>query len=148
MCPSLCRLLDILTLCVRGSQPKKAWDSAHHEVLLIHTRLCAICRKVSQQSEMFRLTVDHISNQVCLNDSTVSKSQATRVFGRSAYLCRQSRCVLEAAKNHRLKLALEGRRIKGVEPRRRIAWPLEPQLIQLISSKCTEPSKTCQNTER
>jgi hypothetical protein len=97
---------------------------------------------------MFRLTVDHISNQVCLNDPLVSKSRTTRIFGRSAYLCRQVRCVSEAGKNHRLKLALEGRRIKGVEPKRRIAWPLEPQLIQLISSKCTEPLKTCQNTER
>jgi predicted RNA-binding protein YlxR (DUF448 family) len=146
---SFCRrLLDILTICQVLESAGKSMDLAQHEVLLIHTRLCAICRKVSQQSEMFRLTVDHISNQVCLNDSTVSKSQAKRIFGRSAYLCRGGRCVSEAAKNHRLKLALEGRRIKGVEPKRRIAWPLEPQLIQLISSKCTEPLKTCQNTER
>ena len=131
-----------------GGSARKSWDSAQHEDLLIHTRLCAICRKVRQQSEMFRLTVDYVSNQVCLNDPLVFKSHTARIFGRSAYLCREGRCVSEAAKNHRLKLALEGRRIKGVEPKRRIAWPLEPQLIQLISSKCTEPSKTCQNTER
>lgn len=106
---------------------------------------------------MFRLTVDHETNQVGLNDReppdstelhTAAESTSKKLFGRSAYICRNENCVQQAAKSNRLKLALEGRRIKGVEPKRRIVWPLEPQLIQLISSKCTEAAKTCQNTQR
>jgi len=91
---------------------------------------------------MLRLTVDHTTNEVKLNIENKS------LFGRSAYICQSEACLTQASKNQRLKYALEGRRIKGVAHRRQIAWPLESQLIQLISTKCTEALKTCQNTER
>jgi len=86
---------------------------------------------------MIRLTVDYRSNEVRFNQG--SATEGAIVLGRSAYLCGSKRCFSEALKGARLKFALEGRRSKISANKRQIRWPLEPQLIKLISSKCTEP---------
>src|SRR5258708_7413712 len=104
---------------------------------IINLRKCVTCKKGGTQREMIRLTVDHRSNEVRFNQP--SKTPKTKLIGRSAYLCRSEECLSAALKGTRLKFALEGRRAKGVPSKRSIQWPLEPQLIKLISSKCTEP---------
>jgi predicted RNA-binding protein YlxR (DUF448 family) len=86
---------------------------------------------------MIRLTVDHCSNEVHFNQASVALKG--KLLGRSAYLCGSQECLAAALKGTRLKYALEGRRAKGVPPKRSIQWPLEPQLMKLIASKCTEP---------
>jgi hypothetical protein len=86
---------------------------------------------------MIRLTVDYRSSEVCLNKPSTGKKG--KLQGRSAYLCGSRECFNKALKGNRLKFALEGRRAKGSSGKRTIGWPLEPQLIKVISSECTEP---------
>ena len=104
---------------------------------IINVRRCVTCKKAGAQKEMIRLTVDHRSNEVHFNQT--SNGPKTKLFGRSAYLCASQACFAAALKGTRLKYALEGRRAKGVPAKRSIKWPLEPQLMKLIASKCTEP---------
>ncbi|PWU02677.1 MAG: hypothetical protein C5B53_01385 [Candidatus Melainabacteria bacterium] len=104
---------------------------------IINPRRCVACRKEGAQKEMIRLTVDHRSNEVHFNQT--SKGPKAKLHGRSAYLCRAQECLTATLKGTRLKYALEGRRAKGVPGKRLIQWPLEPQLMKLIASKCTEP---------
>ncbi|HEY9733680.1 MAG TPA: YlxR family protein [Drouetiella sp.] len=107
-----------------------------------HTRICVSCRNKKPQIELIRLTVDHLSGDVKLNNG---KSPA---HGRSAYLCRLKPCVTQALKGGRLKHALEGRKVKGVTNTRSVRLPLEEQLIHDITGMCTDSEKTCQNTEK
>ncbi|HEY9778212.1 MAG TPA: YlxR family protein [Planktothrix sp.] len=95
-------------------------------------RLCVACRSFKPRENLIRLTVETSTGALKLNDGN------TPVHGRSAYLCRSQSCVTLALKG-RLKGALEGRKGKELPNRRSVRWPLEPQLIQQISSQCTEP---------
>lgn len=105
-------------------------------------RICIACRRYFPRSELIRLTVDFKTMAVKLNIAD------KRFFGRSAYLCKSPQCITQLEKGSRLKYALEGRKKKGVEQKRRINWPLESQLIKAITELCTESDKTCQNTEK
>ena len=71
----------------------------------------------------------------------------SKYSGRSAYLCRDAKCLEIALKTTKLKQALEGRKRKGVPSWRKIPWPLEAQLIHSMRTECTDQLKTCQNTE-
>src|SRR5579883_1490542 len=104
------------------------------------------------RSELLRLTVDHKTGEVILNQV------GEGAFGRSAYLCLSEACFLKAQKG-RLRHALEGRRRRAKEavaPKARtgkkavarnaktkvnLHWPLEPQLIKVISELCAERGK-------
>jgi len=103
------------------------------------------------RGELLRLIVDHQTGNVTLN---TNETKSLNVFGRSAYLCLNAACLAKAQKGGRLHKALEGRRrmkqAKSPEskPIPKVSWPLEPQLIKVISELCTEDGKTCQNTER
>lgn len=116
--------------------------SSNNDKPSVHARLCIICRKMSDRNDLIRLTADCTTSEIKLNAGN------RRLHGRSAYLCANEKCVASALKGTRLKVALEGRKGKNVQNRRSVKWPLEPQLMQEITEQCTEPSKTCQNTER
>lgn len=116
-------------------------------------RLCVACRKLTESNELIRLTYDFASAKLEVNSSSSIATEAgektgQKLSGRSAYLCRSSQCLEMALKNTKLKHALEGRRKKGVASWRKVAWPLEAQLIQALWRECTDPVKTCQNTQR
>jgi predicted RNA-binding protein YlxR (DUF448 family) len=96
-------------------------------------RLCVVCRNFRPRNELLRLTLETSTGAVKLNCGKEP------VHGRSAYLCRSQTCLAQALKGARLKVALEGRKGKNVQNRRTVKWPLEPQLIQQITSQCTEP---------
>lgn len=85
--------------------------------------------------------MDYEDGEVKLNHSD------KRLFGRSAYLCKSEVCLNKLLKGGRLKNALEGRKRKNVDSKRPIKWPLESQLIKALGDLCTEPEKTCQNTQ-
>src|SRR4029434_1712621 len=104
-------------------------------------RLCVACRKLKLKSELMRLTVNHVTSVVELNQQ--ESSAKSPVMGRSAYICLSEQCVEQALKGHRLKGALEGRKKKGTPNKRSIQWPLEPQLIKDMSCLCTERPQTC-----
>ncbi len=106
-------------------------------------RICVTCRVSRNQSELIRLTVDHLSGRVVLNQSS-----STSWHGRSAYLCRSQSCLDKACKGTRLKVALSGRMQKNKNIRPAISWPLEPQLIKDMAQLCTEPLKRCENNLR
>ena len=93
------------------------------------------------RESLLRLTVDVKDGKVKLNHSD------KRLFGRSAYLCKSNVCLKKLIKGNRLKNALEGRKKKNVDSNRSIKWPLESQLIKAMGDLCTDPEKTCQNTE-
>lgn len=95
--------------------------------------MCVACRKSRPRSDLLRLTVDSQDGVVKLNPGSA------KINGRSAYLCPSSNCLNLALKGTRLKYALEGRKVKGSNKQRSISWPLESQLIQVISAGCTEP---------
>ena len=102
------------------------------------------------RGSLLRLTVDHHSGNVTVN----AGDKKLDVFGRSAYLCRKASCVAKAQKGGRLHKALEGRRrvklakSKDSKALPKLRWPLEPQVIKVMSELCTDDAKTCQNTER
>ncbi|MBS1953431.1 MAG: YlxR family protein [Cyanobacteria bacterium SZAS-4] len=104
------------------------------------TRLCVSCRNKKPQIELIRLTVDHLSGAVKLNN------EKSPVHGRSAYLCRSRACVTQALKGGRLKHALEGRKVKGVTNTRLVRLPLESQLIHDMTVMCTDSETTCENS--
>ncbi|MBX9572421.1 MAG: DUF448 domain-containing protein [Candidatus Obscuribacterales bacterium] len=100
---------------------------------------------MSPRNEMLKLTANHSTNEVVFRSET-REDWARKVCGRSAYLCKSQTCLDQALKGTRLRNALEGRRTKDAPPPRRVAWPLESQLIHTMRSKCTEILETCQNT--
>jgi predicted RNA-binding protein YlxR (DUF448 family) len=98
-----------------------------------YARMCIACRQKKPRASLLRITVDFKTHNVYLNQGSSS------THGRSCYLCPLQSCLTQALKGTRMKAALEGRKVKGAEKNRTINWPLEPQLIQVISSRCTEP---------
>lgn len=115
------------------------------ERLRICIRICVACRRETSRNELIRLTFDYKSKKLHLNTGT---PQDRFVCGRSAYLCRNISCVDQALKGNRLRIALEGRRPKNQESRRKVGWPLESQLVHVLRQSCTEAVETCQNTPR
>jgi len=79
--------------------------------------------------------VDYHNGTVVLDGSPSGKSA---VLGRSVYLCRKQRCLQQALKGNRLKIALQGGRGRKEQPKRQIKWPLESSLIHTLTSTCTE----------
>jgi len=121
-----------------GAGNERGAEACRGERAAINVRTCIVCRADRPQEQFIRLTVDFSSNEVRLNEQN-DQTGKPHIHGRSAYFCRSSSCAQAALKNTRLKLALEGRKKKGTPPKRSISWPLEPQLIKLISAECTEP---------
>ncbi|MBN9393744.1 MAG: YlxR family protein [Candidatus Melainabacteria bacterium] len=108
--------------------------------MTITKRLCIICRKSIDRKEMIRLTLECTTGKIVLN------TNYKKYFGRSAYLCRSQSCIDSALKTPRIKQALEGRKTKGRPNQRKVAWPLEAQLMESILTMYTGMGKTCQNT--
>ena len=106
------------------------------------------CRQLKERGELIRLTYDFATAKLDLNCNQIRPRSGPVLLGRSAYLCRTSQCLETALKTTKLKHALEGRRKKGVASWRKVAWPLEAQLIQALWRECTDIVKTCQNTQR
>src|SRR5437868_9749 len=79
-------------------------------------RMCLACRQMQPRGDLARLTVNHRTNEVFINLATL----VNRVeCGRSAYLCRNPKCVEQALKGNRMRNALEGGRGKKTSPVRR-----------------------------
>jgi uncharacterized protein len=112
---------------------------------LQRARLCISCRRMRPRNELIRMTanVNGLVQITYLPGSGLSSDH----HGRSAYVCPTESCVEQALKGTRLKQALEGRKRKNAPLRRTITWPLEPQLIQSLKTRCTDARKTCQNTQ-
>ncbi len=108
-------------------------------------RLCIACRTMKLRLDLMRLTVDHASGAIELNQSESAGKGSP--MGRSAYICISEECLAQALKGHRLKGALEGQKKKGRPNKRSVRWPLEPQLIKDMSRVCTERPQTCKNTQ-
>ncbi len=105
------------------------------------------------RDRLLRLTVDHLTGNVTINqDDVPTRTAKQSIFGRSAYLCFDELCFVKAQKGARLHKALAGRKkmktAKDRETHVVVRWPLEPQLIKVIMDLCAEHGKTCQNTER
>lgn len=122
---------------IRMKPKSERKDKAKERSIIVNLRKCVTCKTERLQQEMIRLTVDYRTNEVHFNQP--GKHLKAPPLGRSAYLCRSQQCLQTALKGSRLKFALEGRRVKDMPGKRSIRWPLEPQLIKLISSNCTEP---------
>jgi len=109
-----------------------AGDGEKSRVSTLLTRICVACRCRKARDQMVKLTVDHASFELVLNQGN------RHCNGRSAYLCKSQSCLTQALKGTRLRAALEGRKGKNLKNHRTIKWPLEPQLIQEISAQCAE----------
>ena len=71
-------------------------------------RKCVGCGKLEEASKMIRLTRDHKTGEVV-------KSPNSNVFGRSAYLCYNQTCIVNALKKNRLNKALKtSQELKGL----------------------------------
>ncbi|MBK8220726.1 MAG: DUF448 domain-containing protein [Candidatus Obscuribacter sp.] len=111
------------------------------------------CRVKRPQQELVRVTYDFRSGCPGFTP-TIPKDFGTEAggnhvkLGRSAYFCPSEACLHQVLTTTKLKAALEGRRKKGVASHRRMAWPLEAQLIEALTQECSNRRKTCQNTER
>ncbi len=131
-----------------------------------HLRLCVACRQQKPQQQLLRLTVNNDDGVVYLVDrldklqdtaflKQKTQSDCTLVClhakGRSAYLCRNTNCLEQGLKGVRVKHALSGRPPAKTHKLNRtnavVKWPLEAQLIKVLTTKCTEAEKTCQNTQ-
>jgi predicted RNA-binding protein YlxR (DUF448 family) len=90
-------------------------------------RLCVACRSKHPQGHLLRVSCHYQTGQLALGESQ----------GRSAYLCKKESCLKQVLTTNKLKMALEGRRKKGVVSSRRIAWPLEVHIIEAITQECS-----------
>ena len=71
-------------------------------------RKCVGCGKLEEASKMIKLTRDHKTGEVV-------KSPNSNVFGRSAYLCYNQMCIMNALKKNRLNRALKtSQELKGL----------------------------------
>eukprot|EP00741_Cyanophora_paradoxa_P023756 tig00021617_g22947.t1 len=71
----------------------------------MHWRLCVSCREYTPQAELFRV-VRHV---VPGSGSTYTVGLRKGMFGRSAYLCPEERCIADAEKKGKLARSLSGR---------------------------------------
>ncbi len=65
-----------------------------------HKRKCAACGKLKSRSELIKITKEHISGNIIIQPNS-------KIFGRSAYLCYNQKCIDTALKKDRLKKALK-----------------------------------------
>lgn len=105
-------------------------------------RRCVNCRQMKPREELLRLTVQQDSSEVLLN----LEIKTAPIQGRSAYLCKKTECVEQALRANKLKGALEGGRGRKNEPRRKITWPLEPQLMNTLRTFAQNQIESCQNS--
>ena len=70
-------------------------------------RKCVGCGKLEEASNMIKLTRDHETGEII-------KSPNSKIFGRSAYLCYNQTCIVNALKKNRLGKALKtSQELKG-----------------------------------
>ena len=70
-------------------------------------RKCVGCGKLEDVSNMIKLTRDHRTGEVI-------KAPDSKTFGRSAYLCYNQTCIVNALKKNRLNRALKtSQELKG-----------------------------------
>lgn len=98
-------------------------------------RLCVACRLYKPRGELLRLTLENESGSLRLNNDQ------SRIFGRSAYICRSLECLLEVQKQKygRLRGALVGRRKTRPNLDHK---KLSLELVNVIGDICAELSKT------
>ena len=71
-------------------------------------RKCVGCGKLEEADKMIKLTKDHKTGEIV-------KSPDSKVFGRSAYLCYNQMCIVNALKKNRLNRALKtSQELKGL----------------------------------
>ena len=71
-------------------------------------RKCVGCGKLEEADKMIKLTKDHKTGEIV-------KSPDSKVFGRSAYLCYNQMCIVNALKKNRLGRALKtSQELKGL----------------------------------
>ena len=71
-------------------------------------RKCVGCGKLEEVSNMIKLTRDHKTGEII-------KFPSSYVFGRSAYLCYNQTCIMNALKKNRLNRALKtSQELKGL----------------------------------
>ncbi len=94
-------------------------------------RLCVACRHYKPRGELIWLTLEHESASLRLNN------ERSRIFGRSAYICRTLECLsnVQNQKCSRLKGALLGR--KKTRPSLD-HQKLSAELVNVIGDICTE----------
>ena len=98
-------------------------------------RLCVACRLYKPRGELLRLTLENESGSLRLNNDQ------SRIFGRSAYICRSLDCLHEVQKQKygRLRGALLGRKKTrpNLDHKR-----LSLELVNVISDICADLAKT------
>ena len=71
-------------------------------------RKCVGCGKLEEADRMIKLTKDY-------KTGVVVKSESSKIFGRSAYLCYNQMCIMNALKKNRLNRALKtSQELKGL----------------------------------
>ena len=71
-------------------------------------RKCVGCGKLEEAAKMIKLTRDYKTGEII-------KSPSSKVFGRSAYLCYNQTCIVNALKKNRLNKALKtSQELKGL----------------------------------
>ena len=71
-------------------------------------RKCVGCGKLEEADKMIKLTKDHKTGEIV-------KGPDSKVFGRSAYLCYNQTCIVNALKKNRLGKALKtSQELKGL----------------------------------
>lgn len=93
------------------------------------------CRLYKPRGELFRLTLENETGSLRVNNDQ------SRIFGRSAYICRSLDCLSEVQKQKygRLRGALVGR--KKTHPNLDHK-KLSAELVNVIGDICAELSKT------
>ena len=63
-------------------------------------RKCVGCGQIKNTSELIKITKSHIDGKVEINENS-------KIFGRSAYLCYNKKCIELALKKNRLNKSLK-----------------------------------------
>jgi len=65
-----------------------------------HQRKCIGCGELKDRKNLIKITFDKQENEIIINPDT-------KIFGRSAYLCYNNSCIINAIKKDRLKKSLK-----------------------------------------
>ncbi len=63
-------------------------------------RQCACCREYKTKDELFRLTKDHRTGEIVLNNENIAQ-------GRSIYFCKNEKCIREILKKKKIEHSLK-----------------------------------------
>ncbi|MBR1753535.1 YlxR family protein [bacterium] len=63
-------------------------------------RVCVACRKLKNRDELIKITKTHDTNNLVINPNS-------KTFGKSAYLCYNKSCIIEAFKKRKLEKSLK-----------------------------------------